>query len=362
MKILQICRSLGVGGIETVVLGLANELAKTNEVTVCTIRQPLKTDWVYHHLDPSVKKDTLGKLESTCPIKVVFQLYKYIKNSDFDVIHIHCFFYFYALAFLLLHKKRKFFYTLHSDPEKENLPWDLRLFVFKRYCFRKKWVLPVTISQAGKDSFAKLYGCDSKLIINGIVRPTIVLENLSLPFRISAQTRVFVNPGRICPAKNQGMLCRVFDKLIKEGWDISLVIAGPNHDVASYQSIAPFFSERIIYLDEHHDIPSLLHYSDGMCLSSSWEGMPIVIIEALAVGCPCICTPVGGVVNMIESGLNGVLSKSASEEDYYDAMRLYLSLSEEEVSMMRQKAIESFAKYDIKNMVSNYYDYYSSIV
>jgi len=362
MKILQICRSLGVGGIETVVLGLANELAKTNEVTVCTIRQPLNTDWVYHHLDPSVKKDTLGKLETTSPIKVVFQLYTYIKNSDFDIVHIHCFFYYYALAILLLHKRKKFIYTVHSDAEKENLPWDLRLFAFKRFCFRKKWVYPVTISQAGKESFAKLYGCDSKLIMNGIARPFVTAEDLSFPFHISAQTQVFINPGRVCPQKNQGMLCRVFDKLIKEGWDISLVIAGPNHDVASYQSIEPFLSERIIYLNEHHDIPSLLHYSDGMCLSSAWEGMPMVIIEALAVGCPCICTPVGGVVNMVESGQNGILSKSVSEEDYYDAMRHYLSLSQEDVALMREKAKESYSKYDVKNMVSNYYDYFRSIV
>lgn len=362
MRILQICRSLGVGGIETVIRGLANELAKTNEVTVCTIRQPLESDWVYHHLDPSIKKETLGKLETTSPIKVVFQLYKYIKNGDFDVVHIHCFFYFYALAILLLHKQTKFVYTIHSDPEKENLPWDLRLLAFKRHCFRRKWVHPVTISLASKEAFIKLYGCDSKLIMNGLSKPSISLENLSLPYRISGKTRVFVNPARVSPPKNQGMLCKVFDRLIKDGWDVALVIAGPNHDVASYQSIEPFLSERIIYLNEHHDIPSLLHYSDGLCLSSAWEGMPMVIIEALAVGCPCICTPVGGVVNMIESGQNGILSKSVSEEDYYDAMRHYLSLSNEDVALMREKAKESYSKYDVKNMVSNYYDYYRSIV
>ena len=65
---------------------------------------------------------------------------------------------------------------------------------------------------------------------------------------------------------------------------------------------------------------------------------------------------------MIESGQNGILSKSVSEEDYYDAMRHYLSLSNEDVALMREKAKESYSKYDVKNMVSNYYDYYRSIV
>lgn len=362
MKILQVCRSLGVGGVETVVWALSNELAKSNDVTVCTIRQPVEEDVLFYRLDSSVKKDTLGKLEETSPIKVVFQLYRYIKNSDFDIIHIHCYFYFYLLSILCLHKRKTFIYTVHSDAEKENNPWDVRLLAFKRLCFRKKWVYPVTISPASKESFSHFYNCDSKLILNGIPKPKIQPENLSLPFRITNKTRVFMNPGRICPQKNQGMLCKVFDRLIKEGWDISLVIAGPNHVKASYNEIEPYLCNRIIYINEHHDIPSFLHYSDGMCLSSAWEGMPMVIIEALAVGCPCICTPVGGVVNMIESGQNGILSKSVSEDDYYDAMLSYLSLSNEEVLIIRERARHSFSQYDINYMASNYYNYYASLI
>ena len=362
MKILQICRSLGVGGVETIVWALSNELSRTNDVTVCTIRQPEDGDVLYYRLDPKVKKETLGKLQETSPIKVVFQLYKYLKDGDFDVVHIHCYFYFYLLSILLLHKRKKFFYTVHSDAVKENNPWDVRLLAFKRFCFRKKWVFPITISPASKESFTELYNCDSKLIPNGIPKPTIVKEDLSLPFRISSQTKVFISPGRICPQKNHGMLCKVFDKLIKEGWDVSLVIAGPNHVKASFNEIEPYLCDRIRYINEHHDIPSLLHYSDGMCLSSAWEGMPVVIIEALAVGCPCICTPVGGVVNMIDSGQNGILSKSVSEDDYYDAMVSYLSLSKEDALLIREKARDSFSQYDIHNMASNYYDYYMSLL
>ena len=360
MKILQTCRSLGAGGIEAIVCGLSNELAKSNQVTVCTLKQNKDDDLFYNRLEPSIKKETIGKTETTSPFKVIFKVYSYIKSRDFEVVQIHGFFYYYLLAILLLHKKKRFYYTVHSDAWKENNPWDLRLLAIKRFCFRKKWVRPITISPASKESFSRLYQCESQLILNGVIPPAFSLKDMTTPYRLTSQTRLFVNPGRICPQKNQGMLCRVFDRLIKEGRDVCLIIAGPNHVESSFKEIEPFLSDRIRYIGESSDIPSLLHYADGMALSSAWEGMPVVILEALAAGCPCICTPVGGVVNMIEPGNNGFLSASVSEDDFYRAMIQFLSLSESEIAEMRDNARKSFEPYNVEIMAANYYNYYRS--
>lgn len=349
---------MGAGGIEAIICGLSNELAKAHEVTVCTLRQPVEGEVFYERLAPAVRKETIGKTEATSPVKVVFQVYKYLKKSDFDVVHIHCFFYFYILAVLLLHRKKRFFYTVHNDAEKENMPWDRRLLAIKRFCFRKGWIHPVTISPASQESFYRLYHCDSTLIQNGTPRPAVVSAPVAAPYRLTPRTRVLVNPARIDPQKNQGMLCRVVDRLVREGHDICLVIAGPNHKEVSYREMEPFFSDRIRYIGECADIPSLLHDADGMVLSSVYEGMPVVIIEAFAVGCPCICTPVGGIVNMIEDGVNGFLSTEVSEEAYYAALHRFLSLTEEENAALRRRTQDSFEPYDIARMASDYQQCY----
>lgn len=52
--------------------------------------------------------------------------------------------------------------------------------------------------------------------------------------------------------------------------------------------------------------------------------MPITLIEAMACGCIPICTPVGGIVNTIEDGLSGYLSKTMREDDYYNSLIQYL--------------------------------------
>ena len=52
--------------------------------------------------------------------------------------------------------------------------------------------------------------------------------------------------------------------------------------------------------------------------------MPISLIEAFACGCIPVCTPVGGIVNIIEQGVTGFISKTISEIDYRDAMEQFI--------------------------------------
>lgn len=46
-------------------------------------------------------------------------------------------------------------------------------------------------------------------------------------------------------------------------------------------------------------------HCDAMCLPSIWEGLPVTLLEALSVGCIPICSNVGGIPDVIESGMNG---------------------------------------------------------
>ena len=98
----------------------------------------------------------------------------------------------------------------------------------------------------------------------------------------------------------------------------------------------------------------MLAYADAMCLPSIWEGMPVTLLEALSVGCIPICSPVGGIVDVINNGVNGVLSASSSAEDYYAAMKVYMSYTDEDINKMKQSSRESFEKYDIANASQEY--------
>ena len=149
-------------------------------------------------------------------------------------------------------------------------------------------------------------------------------------------------------------------RFLKEGYDCCLLIAGSNDDKQIFSSLEPYFCNRIIYLGERDDAVDIMNSVDAMVLSSGWEGMPVTLVEALSVGCIPICSPVGGIPNVIEHGQNGLLSKSPSEEDYYQTMRSFLSLASESVVEMKEACICSFTPYDIAHTAASYLETYKA--
>ena len=364
MKILQLHTGFNLhGGVESLIIGLANELAKSNDVTVCSVFRPNKDSVFYSQLNSNVKKEHLGLIKTGFSITNIIAVYRYLRGEHFDIVHFHGLFYYFAFAILLTHKRFKFVYTFHSDAYREHGKWDKRIMFFKRFCLRHHWMYPVTISLQSQLSFREYYGLDSKLIENGIPCPAVTDRiNKIEQFRINPATKVFVHPGRISEPKNQAVLCRVFRRLIAEGNDVMLLIAGIKQDDYIYEDIRQYFSERIIYLGERDDIPQLLYNSDGMCLPSIWEGLPITLLESLAVGCIPICSPVGGIINVIKNGVNGFLSKSSAENDYYETMTLFLNTPAEDIPVIKASCKSSFARYSIKETAIDYVSFYNQIL
>lgn len=352
-----------MGGAESVIVGLANELSRNNDVKVCSIFKPVEGGVYYTRLSDRVKKEHLDIEKNGFSFKNLWKIFMYLKNTDAEIVHFHGFFYYYALPIILFHKRIKFVYTFHSDAFKENSKWDQRIMWLKTYCLKHRWINPVTISPESKESFSKLYGLDSKLIRNGVPRPSVAEIPNDIDFaRMTEKTKVFFHPGRISEPKNQVVLCKVFRRLISDGEDVALLIAGTKQDEPIFKELEPMFCERIRYLGERNDVPQLLARADGFCLPSIWEGLPITLLESLSVGCIPICSPVGGIVGVIKNGYNGFLSKSSSEDDYYECMKKILALSKEQIDSIKVHCLESFAPYEITNMVTLYLDYYKELI
>ena len=361
MKILHIHPSMAGGGIEAMICALVNEMSKSNDVTLCTIYKPQKSDIFEKKLSASVHRISLGKNNEGFSIKEILKIYNVIRKGNYDVVHIHGFFYYYALAVYLLHKRVKFVYTIHSDAYKESALWDRRFMLLKRQAFKRRFVHPVTISKESKRSFAMFYGLDSTLIYNGIPDYTYDTNVRKLTaYRFTDKTRVFLHPGRITEAKNQIVLVKAFNRLISEGDDVVLLIAGQKQDMQIWTEIEPYLNKRIIYLGERNDVRDLLSEADAFCLPSIWEGMPVTLLEALAAGCIPICSPVGGIPEVITNGENGFLSSESSEEAYYKALKSFVSYTDIEIINMKQNCLNTFDKFRISEVANKYIDVYKS--
>ena len=80
MKILHIHPSMAGGGIEAMVCGLVNEMAKYQDVTLCTIYEPNKEEVFENKISKDVHRATLGKNKIGFSIKEVFEIYRFIRT------------------------------------------------------------------------------------------------------------------------------------------------------------------------------------------------------------------------------------------------------------------------------------------
>lgn len=361
MKILLCHTSLGSGGIESMVVNLANEIAKSQDITVCTIFQPKETDVCFNKLSSKVKFIALGKSGRGISIKHLFNIIKEINRGRYDVVHLNGFFYYYFLAIVLLHRRIRFFYTVHNDAIQENCLWDCYLLPLKKFCFKHGWMHAITISKTSQKSFVNLYKSDNTLIYNGVPKPHCKKVDVA-HFRFTNNTRIMLNPARISEQKNQIMLCKAAQRLINEGFDSCLLIVGANNDEQIYSQLEPYFSNRIVYLGERNDVVDIMNSVEAMCLSSKWEGMPVTLIEALSVGCIPICTPVGGICDVIQNDINGILSSDTSEEAYYQSMKRFMQMNPDKLNDISKQCRSSFSKFDIEMTADQYLNIFKQTI
>lgn len=317
------------GGAERFVVDLTNELARNNDLVLFVLRddKDLKKNGFYKpQIDSRVKYVNLRIRPGLKP-QLIIKFFRLLKKERPHVVHCHLNLvnYFFPLS-LIFKKKIKFIYTLHSSASAEvgsSIERHIRRFFFKHRFFT-----PVAISDETLNSFMNYYKLESiPVIYNGRSTPEMTNEYENVRKEISSlkhsnSTIVFCHLGRYSEYKNQKMLVSAFNKLIRSGMDIILLIIGEGFEEAPH--LVEMAEKKIHFLGVKSNIGDYLYLSDAFCLSSINEGMPISLIEALACGCIPICTPVGGIKDLLKGGELGFISKSVSEEDYINAIKRFV--------------------------------------
>jgi len=139
---------------------------------------------------------------------------------------------------------------------------------------------------------------------------------------------IFAGNGEIEKAKELCEKTGILDKVEFPGW------VGP-------ATKKKYYSEACIYLLPSYD-----------------EGLPVSVLEAMAAGLPVITTPVGGVPDIVEDGINGFFVQPGDISAMKD--RLLLLLSRRDIREKFGRANKSKAKgmFDIKIIVNQLYDIY----
>lgn len=354
MKILQVIPNLLSGGAESFTMELATELCRQDyECDVVTLFDMPENNEKVFKLNKITNVFSLQK-KTGFDIKCCLRLYNFIKARKYDVVHAHVGAIPYLLLSCVLLRRVRFVATIHSDASFEAGNKLMKL--SRQFMFKMKLCTPVTISEASQISFRNFYHMDAPMIYNGV---SIYSGTGIPPLRDNDDQILFIHPASCQDVKNQRLLFTAFAKLAEDIPNIKLLWIGSKSSYpALFEDLKKIITRQIKYVGVVSNVRDYLAQADAMCLSSKMEGMPMTIIEAFSVGCPALCTPVGGIVNMVVNSKNGLLSENMSVEAYYEMLKLFINMSNNERKNMRDEARKSFEKYAISTCAERYIEVY----
>ena len=202
----------------------------------------------------------------------------------------------------------------------------------------------IVLSQEWYDYFAKNVMDDvSKLVVlhNGVKIPDTPCD--------PAAHQDVLYLGRLDENKNPDLLLRAGKPVLEAVPDMRIIFAG-NGDVERYNGVASELgiADRCEFLGwiAGADKERLFQEAGMLCLTSKHEAMPMGVMEAMAHGLPAVATRVGGVPQLIDDGINGLLM-DVDDEQALSKLLMELASSPERRSELgaaaRQKMVQGFS-------------------
>ena len=149
---------------------------------------------------------------------------------------------------------------------------------------------------------------------------------------------VLVCVGRLCEQKGQLLLIDAAKILLQNHIAFKLVLAGDGEMRGEIEkrinSLELNDHVRITGWISSTQVRGEIQASRGLVLPSFAEGLPVVIMEALALHRPVLTTYVAGIPELVRHGENGWLFPAGSVEELADAMQAFLALPDETVEKM----------------------------
>ncbi|ALS33332.1 hypothetical protein PTRA_a2219 [Pseudoalteromonas translucida KMM 520] len=163
--------------------------------------------------------------------------------------------------------------------------------------------------------------------------------------------------GRLCEQKGQLLLLKALKMVLDEGDNINLILAGDGEmrgDIEKFIKANNLGKNvRITGWISSEEVHNLLLASDAMILPSFAEGLPVAIMEAMAVGRPVMTTYIAGIPELITNEKQGLLFHAGDTLVIKDSITKFIKMSDDEIKSMVFLAYKAVAeKHDIEQEVS----------
>jgi glycosyltransferase involved in cell wall biosynthesis len=150
-----------------------------------------------------------------------------------------------------------------------------------------------------------------------------------------------ISVGRLAPVKGYALLLKAVAILTAQQRDVRLTLVGdgPEHPQLAQQAQDLGIADKVVFAGwkTQAELRDLYLDSELCVLSSFAEGIPVVFMEAMALGVPCVGPRITGIPELIRDGVDGLLVTPGNIEELADAIGKMMDKPE----MRRQMALSS---------------------
>jgi glycosyltransferase involved in cell wall biosynthesis len=258
-------------------------------------------------------------------LKCARRLANLLQHEQIDLVHAHQYTpFFYALASGLFRRRPCVLFTEHGRWHPD-YPRRKRI-VFNRLMLRKHDRV-VGVGQAVCRALVDNEGIPARrveLVYNGVDLARFASgtsdrsqrEQVRAEIGCGADDLVIMQVARLDHLKDHATAIRTVERISKVRPEVRLVLVGEGPEQAKIEAeihsrrLEPF----VRLLGLRTDVARLLPAADMFLLTSISEGIPLTLIEAMAARLPIVATSVGGVPEVIEHGVTGMLAPAGDDE------------------------------------------------
>ncbi len=334
MKILFHINSLGRGGAEHVVSILAdNFAAQGNDVVIATQWQAEDEYPVgekVRRIPVGMTEADAGKNRMQIALLRLKRLRDCIRKEQPDIVISFCNKANFRSAFSLIGSRTPLLVSVRNNPVEDYQPHKFATRLMEMRADGCVFQTP-----QAKAFFHKRLQNKSRIIFNPLSEQFVNAERYT-----GERGKEIVTVGRISAQKNQMLLLKAFAAIEKDFPDYVLKLYGDVQEKKVEEALHLFVEEKglqnkVLFMGNSKTIQKDIRKAALFVLPSDYEGMPNALIEAMALGLPCISTdcPCGGSALLIENGVSGLLTKVGDEAGLEAAMREMLANPEKAAKM-----------------------------
>lgn len=181
--------------------------------------------------------------------------------------------------------------------------------------------------------------------------------------KTNMENKYFIAAGRFCTAKGFDIYLEAIKRFVEKKQDWKFFLIGDGEKNNSIQKIIREYnlSEYVITTGYVDNIQEYFSKSSVFVLSSRWEGMPMVALESLAMGCPIISFDISAMKPIVENMKEGIIVEFDETGKNLSEAMLKLSNNVELRKKMQENALKKSKVFSMDNIIKEWKKVFNSI-